>query len=414
MTETSEPTEVSFLDPVVQDDPFAVYRALRERCPVYHEARTETYHVLGYDEVRTVLTDPPRFSNRRRRQAGTAPAALVAHGRALAERGWSRVDTLQRTDPPVHTRYRRMLARAFTPRRVAELEPRVRSLMEGLADGIAGRGECEFVADVALPLPGIVIAEQIGLDEQRYETFRRWADAMLALPNRPDLSVAEALEQAEIELEAQHHLAALFEARRREPTGDLISVLVHANEEGEEPLAVGELQDLLHQLITGGYETTTSALTKGMWLLLRHPDQFALLREDEARLGGFIEEVLRFDSPVQGLWRSTACPVEIGGVELPEGATVMVRYGAANRDPDRFEDPDRFDIRRPDVREHVAFGLGPHYCIGAALARMEMRVAFEVLLARFPVIELAAPVPTPAHGPSTFLRSMKELRLRLA
>ncbi len=413
MTETQPASGVSFLDPAVLDDPFPAYAELHARCPVHHDPSSDQYVVVGYDELRTAATDPDTFSSRRRKGSGRATPGMLAHAAVLAERGWARTDTLQRTDPPVHTRYRRLLARAFTPKRVAELEPRIRQVMGELADRLAETGGGDFVTEVALPLPGIVIAEQIGLDQRDYETFKRWADAMLALANRPGLGAAEAAAEAEVELEAQHHLARLFAERRAEPGDDLISLLVNAHDD-DEPLTVEELQDLLHQLVTGGFETTTSGLAAGLWLLLRHPDQMDLVRRRPELIPNLVEEVLRVDSPVQGLWRTATEPVDVGGVRIPAGSTVQLRFGAANHDPRRFDDPDRFDVERADAGAHVAFGMGPHFCVGAALARTELRVAFETMLERFDTIELARPVPTPAHEPSVFLRPLRELHIRVA
>ena len=304
-----------------------------------------------------------------------------------------------------------MLNRVFSAARVRELAPRIDEIATELVDAFIADGTCEFVSQFALPLPGTLIAEQLGLERSEYKRFRRWADAMLALAQRP-LTIEEAVAEAEIEVEAQHYLAAEFERRRDHPTDDLISLLVHAHTDDESPLSMGELQDLMHQLITGGFETTTAALSTGMWLLLTHPDQLELLRARPELMKNFIEETLRFDSPVQGLWRTTTCPVDVAGVTVPEGSSLMVRYGAANRDDRQFDEPERFDIRREDARHHVAFGLGPHYCVGAALARQELLSSFTILLDRLGDIELAEPLPPRPHEPSLFLRPMKRLPLR--
>jgi cytochrome P450 len=235
---------------------------------------------------------------------------------------------------------------------------------------------------------------------------------MLCLAQRA-LTVEEALQEVEIELEAQHFLAGEFERRRTDPGPDLISLLVHAHTADEQPFTMHELQDLMHQLVTGGFETTTGALSAGMLLLVRHPDQLALLRARPDLMTNFIEEVLRVDSPVQGLWRTAACPADVAGVHVPEGSNVMVRFGAANHDPRVFDEPDRFDITRPNARNHVAFGFGAHFCVGAALARQEMHTAFTILLERLSSIELAEPLSEPIHDPSYFLRPMRRLPLRV-
>lgn len=394
-------------DPSVQDDPFAYYASRLSECPVWHEPDIDQWVIGGLAETRDAMMDVATFSSRP--GGRKASEAAIAYSKALAERGWPRQATLQRTDPPVHTRYRKLLNRVFTPATVREFTPHIDEIAVELVDRIAEQGGCEFIADFALPLPGIFIAEQLGLDRADYRRFRRWADAMLALAQRPQMTVEEALEEVEVELEAQHFLAAEFERRRAEPGDDLISMLVHAHGDDEEPLTMHELQDLMHQLVTGGFETTTAALSAGMWLLVQHPDQQQLLRERPELMGNFIEEVLRFDAPVQGLWRQTTCPVQVAGVEIPAGAAVMARFGAANRDPRVFDEPDRFDITRSNARNHAAFGFGAHFCVGAALARQEMASSFAALLSRFSSIELAEPLTAPVHEPSIFLRPMRRL-----
>jgi cytochrome P450 len=394
-------------DLAVQDDPFDYYRQRLGECPVWHEPDIDLYVIGGHAEARRALMDVETFSSTR--HAPTVPdEAAVAYQRRLAERGWPRAATLQRTDPPVHTRYRKLLNRVFSPAKVAELTPRIEEIAVELIDGVADRGSCEFVADFALPLPGILIAEQLGLDRADYQQFRRWADAMLSLAQRR-MTVDEALAEADVELEAQHFLAAEFERRRDHPTDDLISRLVHAHGDDEQPFTMAELQDLMHQLVTGGFETTTGALAAGMWVLVTHPELQARLRAEPELMTNFVEEALRFDSPVQGLWRKSTRDADVAGVTIPAGSSVMIRFGAANRDADVFDEPDRFDVDRPEARNHVAFGFGAHFCIGAALARQELHSGFTLLLSRLDDFALAEPLPAPAHEPSFFLRPMKRL-----
>jgi cytochrome P450 len=412
------PVDHTMLDPVIQDDPWEFYADLHERCPVFPMPQIGAVMVTRYEDVRFVLTNPELFSSSGR-GGGTKKGLQVDNARRyqeiLRERGWGHVETLQRTDPPTHTDYRRLVAKAFLPRRIADMAAHIDDVTRGLIDGLIGRGECEFNLDFAMPLPGIIIAEELGLDSSEIHRFNRWAGAMLALAMRP-LTDDEVLETVEIELEAQHHLAAVFEARRREPTEDLISALVHAHEDedGVEPLTVAELQNLMHQLVTGGFETTTSALNHGMWLLTRYPDVQERVRRDLSLVPRFIEEVLRFESPVQGLTRRATCDVELGDVVIPEGSMVMVRYAAANRDASVFERADEFDIDRPRSPQHVAFGVGPHFCVGSALARQELLSGFTQWLERTSSIELARELVAPVHEPSFILFPMKELPLRFS
>ena len=405
------PITTSFMDHRVQSDPWSFIADLHDRCPVHRMPETGVWMVVDYEAVRDALLTPEVFSNQVRMANGLQADNHRLHQQILGERGWGHVSTLQRTDPPVHTRYRKLVNRVFTPRRVAAMASDIDALADELLDGFLEDGRCEFMADFAMPLPGLVIAEQLGLDRDQITTFKRWADAMLA-PAMRLLSHHEVVEVAEVELEAQHHLAAVFEDRRAAPRDDLISALVHSHEEGEEPLTVHELQNLMHQLITGGFETTTSALAHGVWLLIEHPDQQELLRSRPSLLEGFIEETLRFWSPVQGLARMTTEDTEVHDVTIPAGSVVSVRYGAANRDPAVFDKPERFDITRVDIGAHLAFGLGAHYCPGASLARQQMRSAFGALLDRTEWFDFDEPMPEPAHEPSIFLLPVRAMRLR--
>lgn len=399
----------SFLDPVTQDDPFEAYDELRQHCPVYELPETGLFMVTRYEDVRQVLTTSSVFSSRPGAGAGGANEASKAHAAVFSEKGWVKARTLQRTDPPEHTQYRKILGRVFTNRTVERMRPRLEEITNQLIDNFIDRGSCEFVSEFALPLPGIFICEQLGLPAEEYGTFKKWADAMLAMSQKP-LSPEEATMQAELEVEAQHHLAKEFKKRREEPADDLISLIVHAHED-DEPFTMEELQDLMHQLVTGGFETTTAAISKAMLLLLQYPDQMEKLRSDPSLIKNFIEESLRFDSPVAGLWRTTACPVDIGGASIPEGSPVMPRFASANRDPEMFESPEKFDIERENVSQHMAFGLGSHFCLGASLARAELLAAFTIILDRLDDIHLIGEMGQEIHNFSFFLRPMKELNI---
>lgn len=403
--------DYSMLDPHVQADPFPFYSKLHSECPVYRMPETGMYMITRYDDLREVLRDTETFSSDVRSQGGLQGDVARILEDTLKEKGWAHVQTLQRTDPPQHTRYRELLKRVFTGRRVKDLTPRIDALTHELIDRFAQRGSCEFISEFALPFPGIIIAEQIGLDPSEIDRFKRWADAMLAPATRV-LDETEMRAVAETELEAQHYLAEVFESRRREPRDDIISALVNAEIEGEQPLSVHELQSLMHQLITGGYETTTSALAHGMWLIVRHPDQAQQVREDPTLLNNFIEETLRFEGPVQGLARQTTRDVEMHGTVIPKGSMVIVRYGAGNRDESQFPNAGTFDIHRERAVTHMAFGVGVHSCIGALLARQELRSAYRALLERLHDIELARPLPDPVTQSSLFFVSIEEMHLK--
>lgn len=403
--------EGSLLDPEIAACPFDHYRDLHENAPVYRMPETGFYVASGYDDLREILSDPVTYSNNSQlsQRVGERAAELGrVYEEHLAELGWGHVQTLQRTDPPDHSRYRRLLNRALTPRMVRAMLPDVARITDELIDAFAHRGSCDFIADFAFPLPGKVIAGLIGLDDSDLDTFKRWADAMLA-PSQGLLTDEDAARHyASLEAEAQHYVAGIFDERRAHPTGDVISAMVAPPDEGDEPFTMHELQNLMNQLITGGYTTTADAIGNAMLLLLEHPDQMDLLRSDRSLLRNFADEVLRHSSSVQGLFRRTTRDVTLSGVDIPANSIIHVRYGAANRDPAQFPEPDRFDITRENANRHVAFSRGPHFCVGQPLAVQEMVIAFDHLLDRLDDIRLA-PGATLQRAPGFFLYSLTEL-----
>lgn len=403
--------DYSLLDNRVQSSPFEFYDLLHRECPVYRMPETGFYIVTKYEDAREVLRDTDSYSSVVLGMKELLGPGAELYQQILRERGWEHVHVLHRSDPPAHSHYRKLVDRVFTAKRVRDLTPRIDAVANELIDRFIDRGECEFVSEFSLPMPAIVLAEQLGLDKSEVGRFKTWAETMLATSNRL-MSEEELRATADIELEAQHYLAALFEERRQNPTGDLISGLVHAHLKGEEPLSMHELQNIMHQLITGGFETTTSAIAHGLWLLIRHPDQMERLRNDRSLMKNFVEEVLRIESPVQGLMRRTAREVELNGVTISAESVVIVRYGAANRDPEKFVCPHLFDIARENAGAQLAFGSGPHFCVGAMLARQEMASSFSAILDRMDDIALARPLSDPPHLPSLNFMTLRELPIR--
>ena len=367
-------TEEPLLDPAVQADPFGYYDQLRTHDPVRRMPGTGFYVLTRYEDLRAILRDPETFSNTLDLEelSGEQARKLGAlFQQRLAEKGWPHVPTLHQSDPPEHTRYRRLLNKVFSPTRVRQMIPDVQRICDQLIDAFSDGESAEFVQEFAFPLPGIVISEQLGLAASEIGTFRRWADAMLA-PAQGLLTDEDAtIRYADIEAEAQHYLADVFAARRKNPTSDLISALVAASEEeerqGERPLSMPELQNLLQQLITGGYITTADAITSAMWLLTQNPGQTQLLKEDPSMIKTFAEESLRMLAPVQGLFRKATRDVELHGVNIPQGAILHVRYGAANRDPGAFH-------RTRRLRRHPRARHAPHV-VRPGTARLRRRAA---------------------------------------
>lgn len=408
-------TEPSLLDPDIQACPFEYYRTMRETAPVYRMPDTGFYLVSSYDDLKAVLSDTSLYSNdiSIEQLAGAQAANLGRlYDEHLEANGWGHVQTLQRTDPPEHGRYRRLINRMFTPPMVRAMRPDVERICDQLIDAMIEKGSCDFVADFAFPLPGLVIAEQIGLDTSDVATFKLWADAMLS-PAQGLLVDEESVRHfAGIEAQAQHYLAVVLEDRMKNPTDDILSALVAESAEGDAPLSMHELQNIMNQLITGGYTTTADAIANAMLLLLEHPDQMELLRNNRDLLRNFADESLRFASSVQGLFRVTTSDCHLGGVDIPANSIIHIRYGAANRDESHFPQADRFDITRENASQHLSFSRGPHFCVGQPLALQEIMIGFDRLLDRFSEIRLAEGA-VPQRNPGLLFYSLKDLPLVL-
>jgi cytochrome P450 len=401
----------SLLDPAIQACPFPYYQQMREAAPVYRMPDTGFFLISAYDDLKAVLSDPATYSNdiSVEELAGEQAASLGRlYDEHLAETGWAHVQTLQRTDPPEHGRYRRLINRTLTPPMVKAMLPAVERIADELIDSFIDRGECDFLAEFAFPLPGLVIAEQIGLDRSEIVTFRRWSDAMLS-PAQGLLVDEESVRlYAGMEAEAQHYLAKLFEERRANPSDDIISALLAESADGDEALSMHELQNLMQQLITGGYTTTADAIANAMLLLIEHPEQTAKLREDRSLLRNFADESLRAASSVQGLFRRAAVDTELHGVAIPAGSILHIRYGSANHDESMFPDAETFDVTRPNASKHLAFSRGPHFCVGQPLALQEMTIGFDRVLTRLGDIQLA-PGVVPERNPGLLFYSLKSL-----
>ncbi len=403
--------DYSLLDPKVHACPYEFFQRLRSECPVYRMPETGTYLVTRYDDIRAIKRNYQDFTSNITLQERGRREVHKEHDRILQTYGWDNVQTLQRTDPPAHARWRNLIDRTFTASRVREMTPYIDAMVAELIDSWIDDGECEFVTQFAIPLPCKVIADQLGVDRDNFWKLKAWSDAMLE-PGSPTCPDERVIECAHLVVESQHYFYKVFEDRRREPKGDIMSALVHTDMGGESPLTMHELQNLMNQLLTGGNETTTSAISHALWNLLKFPEQMARLRADRSLLKNFVEETLRFETPVLGLARKTTRDVEVSGTTIPKDALVVLTYAAANRDEDKFDDGESFDVSRRNAGAQIAFGMGAHFCPGAMLARQEILSTFEALLDRLDDIQLARPLPEETHQRSVFLHQMKELPIR--
>ena len=397
-------------DPALSADPYEYYALLRREAPVYRDPNTGIFQVASYQHVCEALKNCEVFSNK----FGMAMAQNVSEPdsdlNAVRRQGWPPVDTMLTADPPEQKRFRALVNKAFTPRRAKRLEPTIEALCDELIDAFAAEGRVELRSQFSVPLPLTVIAEQLGVPREDLARLKKWSDgfvAQLGLMASPESQV----EAAKMILEYQHYFAAVLEDRRENRRDDIISDIVHAAVEGERGLDTAECLSIIQQLLVAGNETTASTITEGMWLLVQHPEERAKVLADPDLLPNMVEEVLRLASPTSTMWRVVKCDTELGGVAIPAGAMVMLRFASANRDEQVFRDPDRFDVTRANAGDHVAFGLGVHFCLGAGLARKEVALAFRKLLLRLKNPRLAAGCEAPRYEPNILLHGLVDLKL---
>jgi cytochrome P450 len=383
--------------PEFHADPYPAYHRLRERAPVYRMP-LGFYVVTRYDDVVTVLRDP-RFG-----RAGFEPLLASVYGEPGQD---AMPSSMLFRDPPDHTRLRALVSRAFTPRVVEAMRPRIQGIVDGLLDRAEKSGGMEVIADLAYPLPVRVICEMLGVPLEDQESIKQWSSDVaraldtIGLPGDDEVMQRGRAGRAAL----GRYFHGLLPERRARPRDDLLSLLIAAEEQGDR-LSEGELLATCVLLFIAGHETTVNLIGNGLLALLRHPVEADRLRADPALLPAGIEELLRFDSPVQRTARIANAEVEIGGQAMPPGTMVIAAIGAANRDPAHFPDPDRLDVGRADNR-HVAFGFGIHYCLGAPLARVEGQIAIGSLLRRFPKLAMASGPPD--WRESSTLRGLRAL-----
>jgi cytochrome P450 len=364
-------------------DPFDYYRAIHEAgIAIEHLEGMNTWVVYSYDLCSEAAAKPEVFSNDFTALMGREADEDI---QAILAEGWPDLPTLLTADHPVHTRNRKLVNLAFSAPRVNAIEADMRQKSIELIEAFADRGECEFVEEFGVPLPVAMIAGQIGLEDDP-KRVKRWSDAAVDRFSQM-VDHQRKLECARSLVEFQHYIKGLIDDRKANGGNDLLTDLVEARIEGEKPLEDPEIMSLMQQFMVAGNETTTSTLAGGLLQLIRNPDQMAKAKaaaggRDPKVLMNLVEEALRYETPTAGMWRIVKQDTELGGVAIPAGAVVQLRYAAANRDPSKFHDPDRFDIERANARTHLSFGKGPHMCVGNMLSRKEMLVAFDELLER--------------------------------
>jgi len=387
-------------------DPYPAYAALRERAPVLYDPATDHWLVTRYADVNALLRD---------RRFGRTYLHVASHeelGRPEDVEGsdpfWHLIRSgILDMEPPDHTRVRRLVAKAFTPRTVEGLRPRVEAIVDGLVDGVLGGGEVDLISTVAEPLPVEVIAELLGVPPSDRHLLRPWSGDICRMyelhPTDEDVRIASAAS-----VEFSRYLRALSRERRQTPSGDLISELAHVVDEGER-LTEDELIGTCVLLLNAGHEATVNVTGNGWWTLFRNPADLRRLRADPTLLPTAVEELMRFDTPLQMFERWVLRDVELHGQRIPRGAELGLVFGSANRDPEVFDRPDELDLGR-DPNPHLSFGAGNHFCLGAPLAHLELVASFGTLLRRAPGMEL---LEEPRWKPNYIIRGLETLRVTL-
>ncbi|MGZ4205331.1 MAG: cytochrome P450 [Actinomycetota bacterium] len=381
------PVTYNPFEPAFAADPYPQYAAMRDADPV-HKTVLDFWVLFGYEDVARFLKDPSLSVE----DANATPTAI---DQMLLEAIGDRYDRGSRAmlnvDPPDHTRLRKLVTKAFTPRVIENLRPRVQALVDGMLDEAARRGEADLIADFAFPLPFTVISEMLGVPATDGARLREWSGMIVrSLEPLIDPNLARAIVDASDHMYA--YVGDMIERKRKEPGDDLLSALIAAEEQGD-VLSDDELIDQVTLLYIAGHETTVNLIGNGVLALLRNRNQLERLRDDPSLVTNAVEELLRFDSPVQMSRRITLREVEIGGKKIDEGVFVGVVLASANRDPSRWgPGAGALDLARTDAHQHLSFGGGAHYCLGAALARVEGQVAIGSLVQRFPQVELAGDV----------------------
>jgi cytochrome P450 len=380
-------TTVEFdpFDRATLSDPYPEFAEFVEHRPVFWSGELGYWVVSRYADVKRVLRDHETFSAANALAPITPPCP--AAGRALAEGGFRSIPTLTNVDPPAHTRTRRIAQSAFSPRRVAQMEPFVRDLARRFVNERLRDRQAEMVAALTWELPALVVFEILGVPAHDVAAVKQWAT------NRLRFMFGRTTEAEQVDIAAGmvgfwRYCEALADDRRTAPRPDFTSDLVHTPDKSGAPLTQQEVSTILFGLLLAGHETTTNLLTNALYRLLEDRRRWVELVADQAAIPTAVEEVLRFDSPVVHWRRRTTAPVTLSGVEMPAGADVLVCIGAANRDPDVFERSDEFHLRRANAHDHLSFGSGPHFCLGAALARLEARVVLEELTEALPTLRL--------------------------
>jgi cytochrome P450 len=398
---------VAAFNPMAPDqieNPYALYAQLRRERPVFHSPMFDLWVVTRYEDIAEVEKDPSRFSSVGALDARAEPHPSV---RNILKQGYAQFLSLVQSDPPDHTRMRAVFGRALSPQRIAAMEPAIRATTNGLIDGFIRDGQGDLVQQFAYALPAFVICDLLGVPRADMQQLKGWSDDKTLLMSAT-APIEQQVESAHGFIAMERYFKEKLQERGRKPREDLLTLLVPPSMGGTAPMSEQEAVCNAMDLFSAGHETTTGLIGNGVWLLLSSPEQLKAVKEDPSLLPNAIEEILRKEPPVRGFFRQVLADTTLGGVSIPKGARLFILYESGNHDETQFSEPDRFDIRRADAKKHLAFGKGIHFCVGAALAKLEGRIAFEQLLQRLPNLRLRTDEPA-VRRPYLMLRGFEHL-----
>ena len=399
------------MDPEVQQCPYGLYQTLRHYAPLHRMPSTGFHLVTSYSLAREIIRAPDQYLS------GVSPMALSDDGipqeiiDIYEEEGWLPLASCSTSDPPQHSRVRGFLEKLFTAQKVRAATPAIDAIAESLLDKLEGRSEVEFIQDFAHPLPMIVIADLLGVPRADISQFKIWSDAIVE-PFSMMATRERRIECAKLVVEMQAYFADMVAERRKNPRDDLISEAIAYRDQDGKAFTMQELMTIITiDLLASGNETTTAAIGSGLKLLIEDPDSLNDVLAEQTLIPILAEEILRLESPAQGMFRRCAHSGNLAGVMLEEGELLNIRFGAANRDEAQFSEPDRIDLQRKKAGSHLAFGMGRHVCVGAALARQEIISAFQALTRRYDRFWLLPDRPEPVYQPSLFGRNLLSLHI---
>ena len=397
---------LDFFSAEVQECPFQIYRQLQDEAPVWQMPGTNVFVVTRYSDIRDIIRDPARFSS--------SFGALLNAGASNKEvdaiygQGYEMVETLLTQDPPRHRVYRNLVNKVFSNKRIEGMRDYIQSITDELIDAWIDDGEVDLMNRLCVPLPIYVIADQLGVPRAELPLIKKWSDASASRLGRL-ANEEQQIQNAKDIVEFQHYFADLIDRMRESPEDNIISDLANNTIDEGRLLTKPEALGMIQQILVAGNETSTSGIAGGVVLLIENPDEQTKLRSNPDLIPGAVEEILRLETPTSGMWRTATEDTEVGGVPIPKGAFLMVRFAAGNRDESVFSCGHEMKVDRDNASNHLAFGQGTHFCLGAQLARSEMQIALGSLLARTDNWGLVEGKNTLTHNPNVLLRGLKDL-----